>query len=114
MGEPQSDNIDAEFEEFWLLFPKDDEFRHWGRTRPLRWNKKETKSQYKTTRLTVDHETLMRALRNEIKAHSGSTKENGFKYMKSSINWLAKEAFLDYDYPETEETKTHEYGKEVI
>lgn len=113
MPDPDS-NIDKEFEEFWLLFPKDDEFRHWGRTRPLRWNKKETKEQYRVARIVNSHELIMRALRNEIKAHSASTGENGFKYMKSSINWLAKEAFLDYDYAEAEETKPHEYGKEVI
>ena len=106
-----TDNVDEDFEEFWKTFPKDDEFRSYSRTRPLRWNKKETKEKYKEARVLHSHETIMRGLRNEIKAHSNSS-ENGFKYMKSSINWLTKEAFLDYD--EIETVTKDEYGKEVI
>ena len=36
-------NIEDRFDEIWMLFPRDDGYRHFSKTRMIRWNKAETK-----------------------------------------------------------------------
>lgn len=87
----------ADFDAIWLMFPKDDGFRHFEKTRMIRWNKAETKKEYDIALTKVTHEELVRALANEIAYRKqSSTKENFFKYMKSSINWFKTEHYNEF------------------
>lgn len=103
LHEPQEIELQVEqgdFEEFWKTYPRDDAFRHFGKTRTLRWNKQESKKEYQACLRRTSHENIMKALRNEIAYRETSERENLFKYMKSSINWLKTDhwyEFLDED-----------------
>lgn len=104
---------EEQFEEIWSLYPRDDSFRQFPKTRTLRWNKVETLRQYKIARQTYSHEQLMFALKNEISDRNGSTIKNMFTYMKSSVNWFKDQAFLDYMTREVEPEEEHFHGKNI-
>lgn len=106
-------NLAEEFNEFWLVYPKDDAFRHFFRTRPLRWNKQETYTQYKIARQKYSHHQLLGALHAEIQYRADGGNENLFKYMKGSVNWLKEEAFLNFLDEEKIEHK-NAYGKDLM
>lgn len=106
-------NKEDSFNEIWLMFPRDDSFRHFPVSRTIRWNKAETKRHYLDALNTHTHQQLVSALQNELKYRTAnSTKENLFKYMKGSVNWFKDQAFLNF--VDDEETNiTDDYGKEV-
>jgi len=102
------------FEEIWKTFPRDDSFRHFSATRTIRWNKKETKTHYKAALELYTHEQLLQALKNELAYRTAnSTKENLFKYIKSSVNWFKDQAYLNFIDEEPETNLENEFGKEV-
>lgn len=110
---PSSQSKESLFEELWLEFPKNDGFRHFAVTRTLRWNKAETKRLYTETLNKYSHKQLLEALKAECKYRaSNSTKENLFKYMKSSVNWFKDERYLDY-MEEEETTEDSIHGKDL-
>ena len=101
------------FDELWLLFPKDDEFKSFPRTRTIRTNKAQAKTEYYNTLAKgYTHEQLVNALKNEVIYRSESTKENLFKYMRSPINWFKNESYLDF--VDINIVKPDEYGKEIL
>ncbi len=55
----------------------------------------------------------MDGLQAELNFRNSATTENGFKFMKSSTNWLLKEGFLDYDLTK-EDRINDEFGKEIL
>jgi hypothetical protein len=105
--------VENKFDEIWLKFPRDDSYRHFTTTRPIRWNKKETKIHYSKALETHTHEQLLKALKNEIDYRAAnSTQENLFKYMKGSVNWFKDQSYLNFI--EDEEIKLdNEFGKEI-
>lgn len=84
------------FNELWLLFPKDDKYRHFPLTRPIRYNKAETRKAYKEALKEVNHTQLIECLNKEIYYRRQSETENLFKYMKGSVNWLKEKAYEMY------------------
>jgi hypothetical protein len=103
---------DESFEVIWKMFPRDDEFRHFSKTRMIRWNKAETNKWYNEARLKYSHEQLQQALERELAYRNTSVKENLFKYMKGSVNWFKEEAFLNF--LEMEDIKyDNTYGKDI-
>lgn len=84
------------FNELWLLFPKDDKYRHFPLTRPIRYNKGETRKAYKEALKEVSHAQLVECLNKEIYYRRQSETENLFKYMKGSVNWLKEKAYEMY------------------
>lgn len=101
--------LEDKFDEIWALFPKDDGFRHFGKTRMIRWNKSESKKAYLEALKTYTHQDLLKALRNEIAFRNDSSKENLFKYMKGSVNWFKHQSFVDF-LEDSEEVRD-EHGK---
>lgn len=99
-----------DFEEFWKLYPATDEFRHFPKTRQLRWNKQLTRTEYELALAKASHEEIMAGLRGEIAFRQDSQTENLFKYMKSSVNWLRSEYWNEHT--EAEE-KGSLHGKEI-
>lgn len=95
------------------MFPRDDAFRQFSKTRTLRSNKVETLRQYKTARQDYSHEQLIVALKNDIAYKSGSTIKNMFTYMKGSVNWLKDKAFLDFLEVEPEVEEPNFHGKNI-
>lgn len=102
-----------QFDEIWLKYPRDDEYRHFGKTRLLRYNKAETKRAYQEVLKEYSHEDLLAALEREIRYRQDSKRENLFKYMKSSLNWFKHRAFMDF-MEEEAINQQEEYGKEVV
>jgi len=89
-------SIDEGFNEFWKMYPKDDGFRHWATTRPLKWNERKAKGIYisilREGKYSADY--INRALEKEIALRTkNSIKENQFKWMKGAINWLSERMF---------------------
>lgn len=111
--EPIEPPNEDQFEEFWKLFPKNDAFRTFPKTRDLRLNKVETKKQYKIARQTYSHEQLIEALKAEVADKSGSTIKNMFTYMKGSVNWLKDKAFLDFMNYESPSEEENFFGKNI-
>lgn len=104
---------DDKFDEIWLAFPKDDEFKGFPRTRAIRTNKSAAKAEYhKALSKGHTHEGLLRALKEEIAYRSTSTKDNLFKFMRSPVNWFKLETYLDYEGEEL--TENLEYGKDIL
>lgn len=101
------------FDEIWLKFPRDDDYRHFGKTRLIRYNKAETKRAYEEALKEFSHAQLLAALEREIRYRQDSKRENLFKYMKSSLNWFKQKAFMDFMEEEAINQK-EEYGKEVV
>lgn len=109
--DPKADN----FDEIWFLFPKDDEFKGFSKTRNIRVNKQQAKEEYyNCLSKGYTHEYMVRCLKNELASRGQSTKENLFKYMRSPVNWFKQETFLDYDYDVETEERKYEFGKKVI
>ena len=107
-------NTEDKFDEIWKTFPRDDAFRHFPATRTIRWNKKETKLYYKAALESYTHEQLLNALKNEIAYRTtNSTKENLFKYIKSSVNWFKDQSYLNFIDDDLETNLENEFGKEV-
>lgn len=105
------ESVDSKFEELWALFPRDDGYKNFPKTRMIRWNKKETRAQYEDALTQCSHEVIMNALRNEIAFRQESSAENMFKYMKGSANWLRDRVYLNFvDYEQEEE---NQYGKGI-
>ena len=100
------------FEEIWVLFPRDDGFREFSKTRMIRWNKSEAKKQYEELLSEVSHDELVKALNKELEYRSThSTKENLFKYMRGPVNWFKERTYLEFVDYEPEEKL--DYGKQV-
>lgn len=98
------------FEEFWKTYPSTDEFRHFPRTRQLRWNKQATKAEYiAALNRAKSAYDILRGLQAEIAFRNASQTENMFKYMKSSVNWLKHNGWEEYDVTET----TNQHGKDL-
>lgn len=106
-------NNENRFEEIWLLFPRDDEFRGFPKTRLIRTNKVRAKEEYYhcIARGATD-EQLITALNNEIRQRSDSQSENLFTFMRSPINWFRNDTYMDYLEVDAEERK--EYGKQIL
>lgn len=109
---PISTTKNEKFDEIWMMFPKDDGYRHFEKSRIIRWNKAETKREYEEALKKVKHEDLVRALNNEVAYRKlSSTKENFFKYMKSSVNWFKTEQYNEFIDEQQNVEDSH--GKEL-
>lgn len=106
-------NVESKFDEIWFLFPKDDAYRHFQSTRPIRYNKIETKKEYEIALGERTHEQLKEALTAELEYRKSSSAENKLKYMKSSLNWFKTKAYEEFmNVPE--EIIEEKYGKTII
>jgi hypothetical protein len=95
--EPVTPKYDEEaFNKLWLMFPKDDAYRHHSPTRPIRYNKQETRKAYQAALNDVTHEQLVSCLEKELFYRRSSESENLFKYMKGSLNWFKDKAYENY------------------
>lgn len=107
-------SVPSNFDEIWLLFPRDDGYRNFSTSRTIRWNKKETKAQYELALKLYSHKDLVNALKREITYRSSnSTKENLFKYMKGSINWFKDQSYLNFIDEENVSSTNNEFGKTI-
>lgn len=111
--EEKRETIEApNFDEIWLLFPKDDSNKSFQSTRLIRYNKPETRKQYEIALEEVSHERLMKALKAELSYRKDSGNENKLKYMKSSVNWFKTKAYEEF--LDTSDDIEEKYGKQVI
>ena len=104
------------FEEFWKLYPVNDGYRHWPETRPLRGNKSKTRNLFfSVAREGHDPIALVSALKKDIQIRErNSVRDNQFRWMKTSVNWLAEgiyEAYLDQNKTSPDDG---EYNKQTI
>lgn len=80
------------FDEFWELFPINDKFGNFPKSRLLRVNKAECKRKYLAILAEgkYTHEQIINALKYEIEFNNSAStfKENKYKFMKSSSVWL--------------------------
>lgn len=85
------------FEEFWEKYPKSDEIFNYLKTRSLAINKSATRKEYIKQAAIYGEDTIIDALDAEVKDRfSMSLKKNAFSFMKSSINYLKTQQFLEY------------------
>lgn len=104
---------DKRFEEIWSMFPRDDEFRGFPKTRMIRTNKSQAKTEYlHCLERGATSEQLITALTNEINYRSSSQKENLFTYMRSPVNWFRNDTYQDY--LEIENSSSEDYGKQIL
>lgn len=112
IDKPSSNDIDR-FDEIWFIFPKDDEYGAFSSTRPIRYNKQETKRQYQVALEEYTHEQLLNALQCELQYRRSSGTENKLKYMKSSVNWFKSKEYLEFIDSKLEAPKEM-YGKTIV
>jgi len=88
----------ARFEEFWETYPLSDEYFNFQKTRTLRLNKPYTKKEYVKQARIHGEDFIIDALRKEIedRMENSSGKKNSFSFMKSSLNYLKENAFMQY------------------
>lgn len=110
---PKIEATEDFFSDFWKLFPRDDGWGNFNRTRQLRWNKVETKSEYDLALKNYSHEEIMDALKREIKYRSIPSRDNMFSFMCNSVNWFKKKAFEAFIDGEDNENVEDSYGKKV-
>lgn len=85
------------FEEFWELYPLNDEVYNFVKSRTLRVNKSGTKKEYMKQSKLHGEDFIIDCLQAEIEDRmENSLKKNAFTYMKSSLNYLKEQAFLQY------------------
>jgi len=101
------------FDQIWFVFPKDDEYGAFSSTRPIRYNKQETKRQYQIALEEYTHEQLLNALQCELQYRRSSGTENKLKYMKSSVNWFKTKEYLEFIDSKLEAPKEM-YGKTIV
>ncbi|WP_333640711.1 hypothetical protein [Mesotoga prima] len=113
IAEIKTEQVNADrFDEIWLLFPRDDSFKSFSKTRLIRSNKPKAKEEYfAAIARGATHEQLIASLQNEINYRSSSDGENLFKYMRSPVNWFKLDTYLDYE--ETENVR-EDYGKQLF
>ena len=98
------------FDEIWLMFPRDDQYRHFDKTRPIRYNKIVTRKAYQDLiNNGVTHEDLVKGLENELIYRKDSSTVNLLKYMKASANWFETQQYLEF--MNTEDSAKDQYGK---
>lgn len=114
-GVTQEQVSSDKFEELWVLFPKDDEFGSFPKTRTIRINKVRAKEEYiQALNRGATHDLLILGLKNElIDREQASTSENAFKYMRSPANWFKADTYLDYVNNNPANFKS-EYGKQIL
>lgn len=101
------------FGEIWEIFPRDDGFRNFPKTRMIRYNKAKTQADYINALKEYPHETLLQALKNEISFRQRNTStENMMKYMKGSHNWFETKAYENF-LDNISEDDVNTYGKEL-
>jgi hypothetical protein len=96
---PEHSTMQVEmFEEFWETYPLNDAFFNHPKTRTLRMNKAYTKKEYVKQSKIYGEDFIMDALRREIedRMENSSGKKNSFTFMKSSLNYLKEQAFMQY------------------
>lgn len=103
----------GKFEEFWKLYPRDDAYNTFGKTRQLRWNKSETRKLFIEYSKEYSENSLIGALEREIKFRKSPSQENLFKYMTNSVNWFKKNSFETFLSEDDETDDINEYGKEI-
>lgn len=110
--EKTEETVLAKFEEFWKIYPRDDAYNTFGKTRQLRWNKSETRKLFIEYAKEHSEDVLIEALKREIKFRSSPSQENLFKYMTNSVNWFKKNSFETF-LTDDNDPETNEYGKEI-
>lgn len=111
--EKTEEDVLTYFEVFWKLYPRDDAYNTFGKTRQLRWNKSETRKLFIEYSKLYPEDRLIDALSKEIKFRKSPSQENLFKYMCNSVNWFKKNAFETFLDAEEETDEINEYGKEI-
>lgn len=85
------------FEEFWELYPVSDEVYNFRKTRTLRMNKSATHKEYAKQAKIHGEDLIIEALKKEIEDRmENSLAKNSFSFMKSSLNYLKNQAFMEY------------------
>lgn len=96
----------SNFEEIWMLFPKDDSWGRFQSTRLIRTGKPQAKLEYLNALQSITHEELVKALKNEIAFRKNAIGENKLKYMKKAANWFKDQSYMDFlDTEEEDETE---------
>ncbi len=96
---PEHESMQVEkFEEFWDNYPVSDEFFNFQKTRTLRLNKPYTRKEYVKQSKIYGEDFIIDALRKEVedRMENSSGKKNSFTFMKSSLNYLKEQAFMQY------------------
>ncbi len=110
--EDSTEDVLTAFEAFWKLYPRDDAYNMYPRTRQLRWNKNETRKMFVELCKDYPPDIIIGALSKEIHFRKAPSTENLLKYMCNSVNWFKKgafETFLDSEDDNLED----EYGKKI-
>lgn len=110
--ESSEDNVIA-FEEFWKLYPRDDAYNVFSKSRQLRWNKTETRKAFLELCKEYTSTDIIKSLQNEINFRKSPSKENLFKYMYNSVNWFKKNGYENFLGDDEDGETLNEYGKEV-
>lgn len=85
------------FEDFWSLYPLDDQVFNHEKTRSLRLNKPLTRQEYVKQAAVYGETFIIDCLEREIEDRiSQSSSKNAFRFMKNSMNYLKSKQFLDY------------------
>lgn len=110
---PKDKELWEQFEELWLLFPQDDAYRNFPKTRDIRRDKEKSFEEYvNALERGIKHNDLITALRNEIAMRNKPSITNQFTFMRSPVNWLRKDTYKDnMKAPDIEED--NDYGKQV-
>lgn len=85
------------FDEFWDLYPVSDEVYNFRKTRTLRVNRSATQKEYARQAKIHGEDLIIECLKKEIEDRmENSLAKNSFSFMKSSLNYLKNQSFMEY------------------
>lgn len=93
-------SVEANFDEFWTLFPSSDKWGNFSATRSLKSDKENCRKKYKKliNEEGYKHEDIIKALSYQIALFKKNSTviDNKMKFFQNSLTWINQRTFIQY------------------